>query len=117
MSVRAEKVASLVKRIIAELMRDYAQEYKAGLVTVTSVKISDDLQNARVYISVYGGQISSGEFISKLEVRIGEIRSHVGANIKLRYTPEIKFYLDDTLDQIDHIQKLLDSVKSQDSNL
>jgi len=112
MSIRAEKVSSLLKRVLAKPIDEIASEHKAGLVTVTSVRLSEDLQIAKIYISVFGDKISPGKFLAILEDKKGSLRTHVGRNIRLRYTPDLKFFLDDTLDKMDHIQELLDSVKS-----
>ncbi|MCX6155876.1 MAG: 30S ribosome-binding factor RbfA [Candidatus Kapabacteria bacterium] len=111
MSIRTEKVASVIKRSIARHISELAMGNSAGLATVTTVRLSDDLQTARIYISIYGGTKTPGEFITILEMHRGEIRHIIGKSIKLRSTPDIKFFIDDTLDQIDHIQKLLNSVK------
>jgi ribosome-binding factor A len=115
MSIRAEKVASVIIRCLSEPVSAIAAEHSAGLATVTSVKLSPDLQIAKVYISVYGGQITPARFLEILELKKSVLRRHVGSNVKLRFTPEIRLFLDDTLDQIDHIQKLLDSVKTSDT--
>lgn len=111
MSVRTEKVASVVKRALSMPLNNLASEVSAGIVTITALKVTNDLQIAKVYVSVYGGKISSAKFLSILEERKGELRSELGSNIKLRYTPELKFYLDDTFDRMEHIQKLIDSAK------
>jgi ribosome-binding factor A len=113
MSLRGEKVGSVIKRALAGPLSDLASEFRAGLVTLTSVKLSDDLQIAKVYISVYGGKISAGQFLDRLEPRIGELRTYIGSKVRLRFTPELRFYLDDTLEQISHIQKLLDKIKTE----
>lgn len=111
MSIRSEKVASVIKKVIAEPISEIAHNYTVGLVTVTSVKLSNDLQIAKIYISVYGNKISKGEILSLLEKNKSEIRYLVGKEVRLRYTPEIKFYLDDTLDEMEHIQGLIDEAK------
>ena len=114
MSIRAERVASVIKRVLAQPVSDLANEYNAGLVTVTTVRLTNDLQIAKVYVSVYGGKTSPPEFVDILEKNAGEFRTIVGNNVRLRFTPELRFYLDDTLDQMEHIQKLLDSVKKRE---
>jgi ribosome-binding factor A len=115
MSLRTEKVASVIKRILAQPISDFAKESSAGIVTITDVRLSNDLQIAKVYISVYAGKVTPAQFVTMLDKKIGEFRSYVGAKVKLRFTPELRFYIDDSLDQIEHIQKLLDSVKKDAS--
>ena len=117
MSIRTDKVASLIKRILTQPIAEIAEEYSAGLVTVTSVRVSKDLQLARVYISVYDKKMSPGEFVEILEKRKKRIRSYLGSNMRLRYTPDLQFHIDDTLDQMDHIQDLIDNVNTDDRDI
>ncbi len=112
MSIRAEKVASVVKRALSNPINEIARENSAGLATVTAVRLSKDLQIAKVYISLYGKNFSPMEFIDILGENKSELRYIVGQAVRLRNTPDLRFFIDDTLDQMDHIQKLLDSVKS-----
>lgn len=116
MSIRTEKVASVIKRALVNPVSDLAHEYGAGLVTITSIRLSNDLHVAKVYLSIYGGKIGPGEFITFLENSKGMLRSHVGKHIRLRLTPDLRFFLDDTLDQMEHIQKLIDSVNTPKTN-
>jgi len=116
MSIRTEKVASVIKKALAKPIADLAYEANAGLATLTSVKITNDLQIAKLYISVFGGNITPLEFIDFLEKKSGELRSQIASKVRLRFVPEIKLFLDDTLDQIDRIQTLLDSVDKKDNN-
>ncbi|MCK5741531.1 MAG: 30S ribosome-binding factor RbfA [Chlorobi bacterium] len=108
MSIRTEKVAGLIKEIIAEPINEKAREFSAGLVTVTSVRMTPDLHLAKVYISIFGSKKAPEAFLEYLEKRKGQLRHYLGQNIRLRYTPAFQFFLDDTLDQMDHIQKLVD---------
>ena len=112
MSIRTEKVAGEIKRTLAKPISDLANEYSAGLVTITAVRISPDLKSAKVYVSLYGHKMAPSTFIEHLESHKGKLRHIVGTQIRLRATPDLKFFIDDTLDQIEHIQRLLDSVKS-----
>jgi ribosome-binding factor A len=115
MSIRTEKVASVIKKALAKSITDLAYEANAGLATLTTVKVTNDLQIAKLYVSVYGGKITPLEFIEFLEKRSGELRSHIASNVQLRYVPEIRLFLDDTLDQMERIQELLDSVDKKDN--
>jgi ribosome-binding factor A len=112
MSIRAEKVASTIKRELAEPISRIGTEKYKGLVTLTTVKMSPDLQIAKLYVSIFGKGLSVGEVIEGLENDTSELKQYIAKNLRLRYVPELKFYLDDTLDKMDHIQELLDSVNS-----
>lgn len=111
MSIRTEKVASSIKKIITSEVNSLATEYSAGLVTITAVRMTKDLQIAKVYVRTFSGKISTDEFIDILESNKKNLKHSVAVNLRLRHTPDLKFFIDDTLEQIEHIQQLLDSVK------
>ncbi len=111
MSIRTEKVASVIKRIVVEPISEMAREYSAGMVSVTSVKVSTDLHYAKIYLTTINGKVTPLEFITILEKNKYRIKSEIARIAKLRFVPDVKMYLDDTLDQMDHIQKILDQVK------
>ncbi len=109
MSIRTEKVSSEIKKAIAQPISDIANNLEAGLATVTAVRISPDLKIAKVYLSLYGKKdYPVSNFIDELTRKQGQLRHYLGTKVRLRFTPELHFYIDDTLDQMEHIQKLLD---------
>ncbi len=117
MSIRSEKVASEIKKALVKPVSDLVSElYHGALVTVTSVRLTRDLRLAYVYLSFYGNNISPGEFIEILENKKSSIRAHIGSSVRLRFVPDLKFFVDDTLDQMEHIQDLLDSVNKKNNN-
>lgn len=116
MSVRAEKVASLIKRSLVEPVNHLAEEFSAGLVTITSVKLTNDLHIAKVYVSIFSNKGGPGEFMHVLQEKSKMLRTELAHHVRLRYTPELRFYLDDTLEQMEHIQDLLNSIKKSDSD-
>jgi len=115
MSIRAERVAGEIKKVLSQPISDLARANSAGMATITAVRLSSDLTIAKVYVSLYGKDFPPLQFISILDRAKGSLRSQVGSAIRLRSTPDLKFFIDDTMDEMDHIQKLLDSVKSGDS--
>ena len=115
MSIRTEKVASVVKKALSEPLRELSQGVARGsLVTLTTVRMTNDLSIARVYLSIYGGKLSPLEVIHKMDDNKVELRHQMAKKIRLKSTPDLEFYLDDTLDQMDDIQKLIDSTKNDD---
>jgi ribosome-binding factor A len=113
MSQRTEKVASVIKRAIAIEINNIAREFSAGMATVTEVKISPDLQNAKVFISTFAGKINTSEFVIILDNMKTRVKSAIMSNTELRFVPDLKFYFDESLDKIDNIQKLLDKSKAE----
>lgn len=113
MSLRTEKVASLIKQIVSKPISDLAIQNKAGMATVTSVNVAPDLQLAKINISCFAGRTTPQDFIKYLENNKYLVKDIIAKEAKLRFVPEVKFYLDDTLDQMDKIQNILDKNKNQ----
>ena len=116
-SIRPERVGSEMLKVISVAVRDYYNEFPGSLVTITSVRMSPDLQIAKVYLTVFGGSATPQDVIRVLSKHAGAIRHYVGSKIRLRNTPELRFFYDDTLDKMDQIQKLIDKAHSEDSTL
>jgi ribosome-binding factor A len=114
MSIRTEKVASVIMEALSEPLRRIASEKRAGLITVTSVKMSPDLQIAKVYISAIGGQASVADVLHAIDEEKHAIRKHVASKVQLRFAPELRFYRDETMDAMEQIQNLVEQTKKND---
>ncbi|MBS1536462.1 MAG: 30S ribosome-binding factor RbfA [Bacteroidetes bacterium] len=114
MSFRTQKVGGLIRDYLSDPLRRIASEMSAGLITVTSVRVSDDLKIATVYLSVYGGKASSAKVLERIKDEKGRIRHSIAGKLNLRHAPDLRFFLDDTLDAMDSIQSLMDKVKLED---
>lgn len=116
MSFRAEKIASTIKKLLAQPVSDISNEISAGFATLTAVRITKDLQLAKFYISLYGKNSKPGLLMEELEHRKYELRHTIGKELRLRYIPDIKFYFDDTLNEMEKIQNLLKNIKDTENN-
>ena len=118
MSIRLEKVASVIKRAIASSISNLASENKFGLASVSTVKLSKDLRVASVYINLLTVNLQNKTeqiqgFLRILNSNNGAIRSIVAQETRMRFTPELRFFYDDTQEQIEHIENLLNKVKTE----
>jgi len=114
MSVRLEKVASLVKHEVSIILqRDFA-EISTAFITVTDVRMTADLKIARVYISVYGDAPTKQKTMQLLELEKGHIRSILGSHIRLKFTPALEFFIDETLDHAEAIDNLIKQIHRND---
>jgi len=111
MSIRTERVASVIKKSLPSQIDNLANEHVAGMVTITNVKVSNDLQNAYIYITAYGGKLTPLEFIRILEKKEMDLRLYLNSHLRLRQLPVLKFYLDDSLDKVNHIEKVISDIK------
>ncbi len=105
---RQQRVSRLIQKDIGEILQQSGREWFHGaMITVTKVSVTADLSIARVYLSIFGKDAK--EVIRKVEMKGGEIRKQLGLRVKnqLRQVPELRFFVDDSLDYIDNIDKLL----------
>lgn len=116
-STRQLKYARLIQREMGDIFqRNGPGYYGKAFVTVTGVRVSPDLGIARVYLSVFGVKDSQG-VIDTITSHTKEIRRELGNRIRhqARIIPELKFFLDDSLDYVEKIDKLLNETKKQES--
>lgn len=114
MSVRTEKVASVIKEEIGELFTRKFNGGTYGFLTVTDVHMSADLKIAKVYVSILGNKDVSERTLKLLEEQKPNIRHIVGSHVRLKFTPEIHFFLDDTMDRVERIENLIKQIHKHD---
>lgn len=108
-STRQKKVARLIQKEVAEIFLRKGKEYAPGkMVSITRVRVSPDLSYAKIYISVFPSS-NNEEVLNSITGHAHKIRFELGHEVKsqLRIVPEIAFFIDDSLDYIDKIDKLL----------
>ena len=84
-------------------------------MTVTSVECTGDLREAKIYVSLMGSEQQVKDCWQGLESSLGFIRREIGKRIRLRFTPELTFALDKSLDYSAHIQELLLKIQKEDA--
>jgi len=104
---RSEKVAGVVHREISDMLVRGIKDPRIGLVTITRVRVSDDLRVAKVYFSVLGSEEDRKRNLEGLNSARGFIQKEVGKRVHLRYVPEITFRFDPSLEYADHIDHLI----------
>jgi len=109
-STRLQKVSRLLQRDLGTIFQQESRNMFNGImITVTKVNISPDLSVAKVYLSLFATS-DKEEMINAIRGHAREIRFKLGQKIgkQVRVIPELQFYLDDSLDYIENIEKLLD---------
>ncbi len=108
-STRQQKVARELQRDLAEIIRSKGMAAFGGaMVTVSEVRVSPDLSIAKVYVSIFPSE-KQEEVMKILDENNKAIRGELGRKVakQLRIVPELDFYLDTTLDYVEHIEELL----------
>lgn len=115
MSIRTERVAGEIQKALASPLRSIAEELSAGFISVTEVRLSADMQIARIYVSVFGGKRTPADVLDYIEQHaMGKLRRHLSTSLRLRYTPQLQFFIDDSLDRAQRIEAILDRVRPVD---
>lgn len=107
---RSEKVADLIQREVAEMLVKSIKDPRIGFVTITKVTVSDDCRFAKVYFSVAGTlaeRESSGKGLNSAK---GYIRKELGRRLRLRYTPDIVFQFDPSIEYAIHMEEVIRNI-------
>ena len=107
---RSEKVADLIQREVAEMLVKSIKDPRIGFVTITKVTVSEDCRFAKVYFSVAGTlaeRESSGKGLNSAK---GYIRKELGRRLRLRYTPEIVFQFDPSIEYAIHMEEVIRNI-------
>lgn len=104
---RAERLAEQIKEEISLIIAGEVEDPKVGFVTVTDAKLSDDLRNAKIYVSVLGSEDEIKHSLTALKHAAGFIRHQLGTAIRMKRTPDLHFVYDDTERNAARIEQLL----------
>jgi len=108
---RAERVSEAIKREVSVMLSREVKDPGIHFVTVTGVETTDDLRHAKIFVSILGDEKTRQESMDGLERAKGFLRGELGHRLQLRYTPEIQFRLDTSLDHAMKIKGLLNQIK------
>ena len=104
---RPDRVAEEIRHALSELLTREVHDPGIGFVTLTRVKVSPDLQLARVYYTQIGDEKAKRETVKALERATPFLRRQIGSRIRLRRVPEIRFEFDRSVEHQDRIEQIL----------
>jgi len=111
MAHRIERVNSLIRQRISELLQRQVKDPRLGnFIAVTEVCTSPDLKYARIFVSHLDGEGKKQETLNALASASGFLRSELFKQLRLRHTPELSFQWDDSIEQGNHLLQLIDAV-------
>ena len=108
-SKRQEKVSKLLQKDLADIFQKEALLFGNALITVTKVRISPDLSYAKVFLSIYIPNGDAQEILKAIQAQTSNFRYILGKRIRnqVKKIPELQFFIDDSLDYIENIERLL----------
>lgn len=114
-SRRVERVSSLIRREISQMLINGIKDDRvgAGMVSVVDVEMSRDLQHAKVFVSIYGTEEAKAETMEGLKACTPFVRRELGQRIRLRHTPEIQFIYDPSLEKGDRVISLINRLSAE----
>ncbi len=106
---RMARVAEQIKREISQMLLSGIKDDRigSGMVSVTDVDVSGDLQHAKIFVSIYGSDEAKTETMAGLKSATGFVRGELGRRVRLRRTPEIIFVEDRGLERGDNVLNLI----------
>lgn len=106
MSIRTERVAGEIKQRISMMLQRDIDTSGYGLLTITDVIMTPDLRLAKIYVSHFRSGKSNEQVLSFFDEHLKAIRMTVGRDVRLKFTPELRFFIDETLDRAERIDEL-----------
>jgi len=122
MTRRTERLNSLIRLEISELLRQQVNDPRLGsLISVTRVSTSPDLQRAKVFVSTLGDEANRSETLRGFTAASGFLRRELARRLRLRQTPELSFHFDDSIERGTEVLTLIeqvthDSAQDEDGN-
>jgi ribosome-binding factor A len=110
---RQSRVGDQIRVEIAELLARQVQDPGIGFLTITHVKVTPDLQQARVYYTTIGDDRARRETAKALARATPFLRRQVGARLQLRRVPELQFFFDESIEKQDRIEQILQDLERE----
>jgi ribosome-binding factor A len=109
---RAARVADQMREELSRLIRDL-KDPRIGFVSIVKVEVAADLRHAKVFVSVLGDEAAKKESMKGMQSAVGHLRSELGQIMRLRFTPELHFVLDESIEHGTRIAQLLVQVQKE----
>ncbi|MFI5178449.1 MAG: 30S ribosome-binding factor RbfA [Vicinamibacterales bacterium] len=110
---RPDRVGEQIRQEVSQMLLSEVHDPGIGLVTLTRVKVSADLQLARIYYTLMGDDRAKAETKRALERATPFLRRQIGSRMRLRRVPELKFQFDESVENQDRIEKILIDLEAE----
>jgi ribosome-binding factor A len=115
MTLRLERVRELLKREIGEIIRRELPVNEAGLISVNDLEVAANLKNATVFIGILGGKAQKEKGMEMLDKKRKRIQGMIARGVVLKYTPRLRFVLDESVERGNRVLKILEELESAGS--
>jgi ribosome-binding factor A len=112
---RARRVADEIQRELAELIRLELKDPRVGLITVTGVEVTSDLEHAKIFVTSLNPQATHQDVLAGLKRAAGFLRSQLARRMKLRLVPQLSFVYDESVEHGMHLSQLIDQAIAEDA--
>lgn len=112
---RPDRIADQIRSEVADLLGRELQDPGLGFVTVTRVRVTADLQIARVYYTTMGGDQARRRTAQALRRALPFIRRSIGSRLRLRRVPEFEFIFDDSIEQHERLERIIQEIHETDA--
>lgn len=113
--VRVSQIGEEIKRVISQLLRTKIKDPRiSDMVSITEVRVTNDLSFAKVFVSVFGTENEKNDTLEGLRNAEGFIKKEIGRNVKMRIMPKLIFELDDSVEESLRLEKILEEIKTKE---
>ena len=114
---RARRLAGRIQQVVATMLEHRVKDPRLGMVTITDTRLTADLHEATIYYTVFGDDQAHAEAAAALESAKGVLRTEVGRQTGVRFTPTLAFVADEVPDEARRIEDLIAEAKTADEGL
>jgi ribosome-binding factor A len=115
-NIRQRKIADAIMRELAGVVNREIKDPRKGYITLTHVRVTADLGWAYIYFSVMGEQEKAKDNEAILNRSASFLKGFIAKSLKMRKTPQLKFFLDDTLEYFNGIEKVFNKIHDEDAS-
>jgi len=116
MTTRQERVEELIRERVSQILHEKVSDPRIGFVSITMVKVSPDLADANIHVSILGDEKQKNDSMQGLHSATSFIRGELGHNLELRLTPKLNFIRDDSLEKGSRVLTIMNRLEKQDES-
>ena len=109
---RTDRVGQQIREILGQIALKYIDLSHLGFITFTGINVSPDLRNAKIFYSVLNPKYSKDELQAAMNDLRKAFRKYIGPELKIKNIPKLKFYLDESQEYSEKVDKLLKDLKN-----